>query len=135
MKNVAFYHRATGILHRFTLVTSDDNAVALNTPADHVAINQPAAGALDPLCQRVDITTKEIVSYQPPAPSTDHEWNGRRWHLSDSALKRKAALRQISALEVSQHRPLREAALGVPGARERLESIEAQIAALRKDLI
>jgi hypothetical protein len=40
----------------------------------------------------------------------------------------------ITALELSQQRPLREALLGVPGALERLRNIDAQITALLPQL-
>lgn len=42
--------------------------------------------------------------------------------------------REIESLELEQARPLRELALGMEGARERLEAIEAQIEILRTEL-
>jgi hypothetical protein len=81
-----------------------------------------------------------LVDYQPPAPSADHEWDGetKRWRLSAAttakAQARAAALVAIAALETQGIRPMRELTLGLPGAQERLASIDSQIAALRASL-
>lgn len=115
MKTVSFYHRETGLLNGQMLIASDDEAVALNTPPDHAAID----GHHDPLTKRVDVDVhkrqmalnaeiltqedkqrrqaeldalqaKVLVDYQPPAPSADHEWNvdAKRWQLSAAATDR-----------------------------------------------
>ena len=113
MRHVAFYHKDTGVLHRQTTLASDDKAVALNTPADHLPIDHPVGGPpLDWQSQRVNLerlreehaahleTHKEapkppvfqpsqavLEDWQPPAPSIDHEWDPaiRRWVLSATA--------------------------------------------------
>lgn len=96
-------------------------------------------GRFDHLSQRVDIMAEghPVVDWQPPQPDPDHVWDvaSRRWKLSAESQERQAAradaLARIAAFEAAQHRPLREAALGVPGALERVREIEAQIAGLR----
>lgn len=100
----------------------------------------PIEGVTDYLSQRVDLTTGQVVSWQPPQPSPDHEWNAgtKRWQLTAAsaakASARLSALSEIAALELSQLRALRELALGDSSAVERLKSVDAQVAALRKDL-
>ena len=56
---VSFYHRETGLFSGNHLVASDDNAVMLNTPPDHIAID----GHHDHLSKKADITTGEVVDY------------------------------------------------------------------------
>jgi hypothetical protein len=136
MKTVTFYHRETGMLDGSQLICSDDSLVALNTPADHIAIE----GAFDHLCQRVDVTTGAVVDYQPPQPDADHEWNAdtKRWQLNADTQARQAAsaaaLGQILLLEARGIRAARELALGVAGAVDRLTALDAQIAAQRANL-
>jgi hypothetical protein len=38
-------------------------------------------GHYDGLCQRVDVQTGEVVDYQPPRPSPNHDWDEqtKRW--------------------------------------------------------
>jgi hypothetical protein len=96
-------------------------------------------GRFDHLSQRVDITVDghPVTDWQPPQPSLEHEWDpaAKRWTLSAAAQERQVtraqALEQIAALEAAQHRPIREAALGIPGALERVREIDVQVAALR----
>ena len=60
MNNVTFYHRDTGVLHPLTIVTNDEKAVALNTPPDHLAINQPEDDrCLDHRSQKIDLEKLE----------------------------------------------------------------------------
>jgi hypothetical protein len=133
---VSFYHRETGALHDARLMTSDPASIKLNTPADHVAID----GHHDRLCKRVDIDTGEVVDYQPPAPSVDHEWNAdaRRWRLSPAATARiearAASVARIAALVNSQHQFVREHLLGVTTALERLAAINDEVVRLSADL-
>jgi hypothetical protein len=137
LKTVMFYHKDTGMFAANQLLVSDERMVALNTPKDHVAID---GHHFDHLSQRVDVTSGEIVDYQPPQPSVEHEWSGtaRRWQLNGaSQAKRQAsseALARISQLEAQQPRALRETALGLAGGRERLLAIETEIQALRANL-
>lgn len=136
MRTVSFFHRETGLLNGQLLIASDDEAVALNTPADHIAID----GHHDSLTQRVDLATAQVVDYQPPQPSPDHEWNveSKRWVLGAATAARQAArssaLLAIGQLEAKGIRAMRELALNTLGAADRLKSIDDQISALRADL-
>jgi hypothetical protein len=154
MKTVSFFHKDTGALHSNQLICSDDSVVAMNTPADHIAID----GHFDHLSKRVDVANPEfvdvyvnrtktdtpakalrykVVDYVPPSPSDDHEWNSetKRWVIKAEVIAKAqakaAALAQIAALEAKGVRAGREMQLGVAGAAERLADIDKQIAALR----
>ncbi len=133
MKCVSFYHKETGLFNGTKLTVSDDSMIGINTPADHIAIED----FYDHLSQRVDIASGQVIDYQPPAPSADHEWNvtTKRWQLKPEIVAKQAAraqaLRSIASLEASQARTLREFALGVDGAKDRLHAIDQQIAGLR----
>lgn len=137
MKTIGFYHKDTGLLNGTQLMVSDDSMIALNTPADHVAIE----GQFDSLSQQVDIASGAIIDYQPPPPSIDHDWNAdtKRWQLSAAAQAKLDAHGHATAciaqLEAAQHRAIREAALGQAGAVARLQAIDAEIASLRPALI
>jgi hypothetical protein len=132
----SFYHKDTGFIHSFSMLTTNPQNVAINTPSDHIAIG----GYHDPLSKKVDIATGAIVDYQPPAPSSNHEWNAdaKRWQLTAAVQatndKRAVARSRIAQLEASQHRAVRELALGTSGALQRLQAIDSEIAALRADL-
>jgi hypothetical protein len=135
---VSFYHKETGAFSGVHLTASTEKIVALNTPADHVAID----GHHDPLAKRVDVSTGQIVDYVPPQPSADHEWNDavKRWQLSATYLQaqgeRICAQREIESLERAQHRPLRELCLDPANvfARQQLRAIDDKIKALRPAL-
>lgn len=79
-----------------------------------------------------------LIDYQPPAPSTDHEWDStsKRWNLSAAAQAkaqgRQAAQARIAELTASQHQHVRELLLGSLSARPRLQSIQDEIAMLSK---
>src|ERR1039458_1425660 len=76
---------------------------------------------VDRRSQRVDIVTGQLIDYQPPQPSSDHEWNAtnKRWHLTQAVQAKQAArstaLAKIAALEASGVRCARELALGQAG--------------------
>jgi hypothetical protein len=138
-----YYDESTGMLHVNSVHTSiEDSEVALafaaaNAPANHRAI----AGEYDHQSQRVDIPTGAVVSFQPPQPSANHEWDGvaKRWHLSPEASVRKeqrmTALARIAFLEGNvQPRAIRELMLRGPSGVDRLQKIDDEIAVLRKDL-
>jgi hypothetical protein len=97
-------------------------------------------GDFDHLSQRFDLTTREIVDYQPPQPSPDHEWNekARRWQLSPKAAQAEAddaiARAAIARLEQQQLRSMREAILGDEQAKARIADIDRQIVGLRPKL-
>jgi len=139
MRMVSFYHKDTGLFDGRHLMVSDDLAVDLNTPADHIAID----GHHDALSRRVDVSKDppEVVDYQPAAPSSAHEWDAvtKRWELSASEQQaqqeRRLAMNRIRYLEQHvQPRALREAALMQDGAQARLRAIDDEIAALRSKL-
>lgn len=148
-RHVAFYHKDTGRISDASFYTSDESLIEKNTPVDHLPIEQPVGGKLDHLSQRVAVetlaedetaTAVHVVDHQPPQPSADHEWNDvtKRWQLHAVAAQRLADARDthaaIARLEASQHRPVREALLGVAGARERVAAIHAQIELLESKL-
>lgn len=113
MRNVTYYHKDTGALHRLSTLASDDLAIALNTPADHVPIDHPPSGSyLDWQSQRVNLelvraeheahvqahaesaappeyrpSIAVVEDWQPPPPSPEHEWNSaaKRWQLGAKA--------------------------------------------------
>lgn len=121
MKRYSFFDLSTGLLAAHQYGTSDPADVALNTPPGHGVID----GHHDRSSKRVDITTGELVDYQRPAEEI----------AAQVAIDRRSlALSQIAQLEASQHRAVRESALGIAGAAARLTAIDTQIAALRGDL-
>lgn len=129
MKHYRYYDEATGLFHSATVKATDPKDALAGIPAGHRIIE----GEFDHLSQRVEISTGQIVDYQPPQPSQDHEWNPetKRWQLCAAAERRQSALVQIAALEATQPRAIREALLG-RGGLDRLREIDDQIAALRK---
>jgi len=136
MKIWSMYDPATGLFLGRTFAATEDSHVATNTADHEVAIE----GSFDHLSHRVDLATGAVVDYQPPQPSSDHEWNAasKRWQLTAAVAAkqaaRAAALGQIAMLEASQHRAVREAALGDPAAAATLKAIDDQIKALRAQL-
>jgi hypothetical protein len=139
MRQFHFYDASTGVLHASSIVINAPDAeknAAANCPPDHEVVE----GTLDPLSQCVDVATGQVIDYQPPAPSSDHIWStdSKRWQLSGAAQgkldARSHAVDRIAALEASQHRVMRELALGSATALARLKSIDAEIVALRPAL-
>lgn len=139
MRRFHFYHAETGLLHHSCVSINTPEAekvAALNCPEGH----SPIEGELDPRSHRVDIATGEVIEYQPPAPTADHEWNAdaKRWQLSAAALgklnRSNAARARIAQLENSQHRHVREHCLGIAGAAEKLKAIDDEIFSLRSQL-
>jgi hypothetical protein len=136
MKHYSFFHKETGALHPCKFSTDDDSQLANNVPPDHIAID----GHHDHMRKRVNVETKEVIDYQPPAPSAEHVWDEatKTWNLNPAAMakieRRRTAYARIAILEASSMRPLREHALGLPGADQKLKDIDAEIAALRSDL-
>jgi hypothetical protein len=138
MRQFHFYDEMTGLLH--------GNSIAVNVPDGHDAIaqrhcppgHQLIEGNWHPLTHRVDIVTGQVIDYQPPQPSADHEWNAetKRWQLSAAAqakiAARSAAAARIAALEASQTTWLRKHALGDPAAIGHLREIDDEIAVLSK---
>lgn len=135
MKRWHFYRLADGIFTRATIAATHAELVAENTPEGCGAI----AGDIDPDSMRVDLETGQVVDWQPPAPSDEHQWDAdaRRWDLPPEAAKREAeridAQRRIEALELQQLRPLRELLIDPDSqaARAKLIEIEDEVATLR----
>ena len=134
----SFYHAETGRFADMKYCSTSEHPENLRNqvPAGHL----PIEGDYDHLAEQVDISTGAVIDYQPPAPDANHEWNSaaRRWQLTaavQAAIDQRArASARIAQLEVSQHRAVRDAALGFAGAIARLQSIDDEIAALRSDL-
>lgn len=141
MREFSFYDPATGLFIGRTFACDEadpvrrQKALEAHTPAGSKAIE----GRHDHLSRRVNLETRAVEDYQPPQPSADHEWNpdAKRWQLradvAERQARRAAALAEIARLEASQARPIREAALGMAGAIERVRAIDARIAELRED--
>lgn len=126
----SFYDPATGRLVGRTF-SGPASMLAANTPAGLAAI----AGEHNHITHRVTLATGEVEQWRDPRPSDDHEWDSEAgaWRRS-AAADRRDALARIVGLEAQQLRPLRELAVDPdnPIARERLTSLDAQIAALRE---
>lgn len=138
MKHVSFYHKDTGIFNGVLYMTSNEEDLALNTPLDHIAID----GHHDHTSKRVNVETREVTEYQPPAPSEDHEWHDgeKKWNLKPEVALAKDS--HISAITMIQHlesnvqpRLLREVCLGEPDALGKLFELDRKIALLREDII
>jgi hypothetical protein len=99
-------------------------------------------GRFDKRSQRVDLTTGDVVDYQPPSPGAGYEWNvtSKRWVKRADVIAREArqaqAAQRIDELELSQRRPVRELLIDPnnAAARTRLVEIEAEIATQRERL-
>lgn len=136
MKTWSLYSLADGMFTGNVLTGPRDEFIDLNIPEGHAAIE----GHHDHLSRRVDLETGQVIDHQPPKPSDEHEWDDamKRWTLLPDVQQRRArhavALEAIEALERSQHRAIREAALGGAGALARLQAIDAEISALRASL-
>lgn len=136
MRHWSFHQEETGEILDHHFSSTDDGQLLANTPLGSKCIE----GHYDHLSQRVDLATGRVVDYQPPQPSTDHEWNAtaKRWQLTAAvvakAAVKNAALQRIAQLEVSQHRFARKALLGEKDALVRLLEIDTEISALEKDL-
>lgn len=65
-----FYDAETGVFQRGSFSSTVQADVDANTPAGHVATTIAA----DPLTQRMDLETGQLVPYTPPAPVV--MWDG-----------------------------------------------------------
>ena len=97
-------------------------------------------GKYDLHCEKVDLESGSVVDYQPPQPSVDHEWTGKRWNLTPEAEKAKLednqARKELDALDRKQVRYLGEKLAGTIDAEgeRRLAEILEQKAVLRTKL-
>jgi hypothetical protein len=131
------YDASTGHFTGQTFHTNDADPLAAaafaasNTPEGHAMYE---GAVVDHQAQRIE--TGELVDYQPPQPSQDHQWDDatRRWQLSPGAAAkvagRAAAVARIAALVDSQHEHVRGAVLGDVAALEKLRAIHAEILSL-----
>jgi hypothetical protein len=137
MSAVDFFDAGTGLWTGVRFSGSEAD-IALNAPAGSV----PVAAVEFPWAMRLDADTGTLVDYKPPAPSPDHDWNAqeRRWVVRPAVLQqqsaKRAALEEITRLELSQLRLQREERIGRGGLtpleiKKRLEDIDDQIIALR----
>jgi len=78
MKQLAFYHKDTGLLSPYHLITSDDGNIALNTPPGHLPIEHPEDSPLDHRRHRVDPATKSVLPYAPPPDPAEERRVARR---------------------------------------------------------
>jgi len=135
MKTYSFYDSTTGV---FTGRTLSTNVADLTQHPDWVRRNTPEgcaarAGHFDHLSERVDVVTGDVIAYQPPPPSPDHEWSAetRRWVLNAAASARvqtrAAAAARIAALESAQLPIIRRAVLGDAAALSELRVLDAEI--------
>lgn len=117
MREFSFYNHETGDFTGDHFATNDPDAIALNILPRKPAIE----GRHSKDTHRVDLVTRKVVPRDAPPPASSLE----RHHY---------ALARIRSLEASQPRALRELALGIAGAKERLQAIEDQIKTLRTEL-
>lgn len=94
MKTYTLFHTASGFFTGRTL-SIPANMLALNTPDGMGAIE----GNFDHLCQRLDLVTREVVDWTPPAPADDEfrawSWDtgSRRWVAAPTAAARGRDIR------------------------------------------
>jgi hypothetical protein len=135
IKTYSLYEAATGLFTGKRLHCDDEGLLSARLPAGTLAIE----GTFDQRTQRLELATGQVVSYRPPPPSGDHEWNAteKRWQVKAArgAETRTAVIyARIQALEATQGRAVREATLGDAAAIKRLKEIDAEIKELRKEL-
>lgn len=136
MKSFGFFLKTTGRFHSKLLLASCAADAENNCPLGYEIIE----GQFDPLSQRVNLATGEVIDYQPEQPSADHEWNvdARRWRLKPEVVERNnqraTAQQTIATLEAQQPRAMRELAIDPNNADalQRLQSIDAAIADQRR---
>lgn len=133
------FNSETGIFTGRSFTTNTQNAEEFSLANAEQGCSV-IAGHFDSMCQRVDVATGDVVDWQPPQPSSEHEWDTvtRRWRLTEQAKTRVERIEQartrILNLESGQHRAIRETMLGYDGAKNRLQAIDDEIAQLRKQL-
>lgn len=115
MKQLAFYHKETGLLSPYHLLTSDDGAIGANTPADHLPIEHPDGVALHHRTHRIDVETKAILSYDPPSDPAE-----------ESRAARRTTRVKVTALLEEQRKVVVGFVLGRGGA-DRLREIESEL--------
>jgi hypothetical protein len=133
MRHLRFYDPATGVFALIVSAVGED--VVVEPPPGLAAVE----GEFDPATHRVDLSTGEVVPYQPPAPSADHEWDATacRWRLTpaaaEAARERAEARARLDAIDRESIRALRAVAAGTDtkADRDRLAALEAEAVPLR----
>lgn len=131
----SIYDSSTGLFTGRT-ISVPLSALAANIAEGHSSIE----GVHDHLSKRIDLVTGELVDYQPPAPSAEHEWNTetKRWQLSaaaaDRTQRRATALARMGELDARSIRASREALLDPIGGIERVKAINDEMELLRSQL-
>jgi hypothetical protein len=136
------YDKATG-LFTGNAVHTDNRQVDIQKLIE-ANFGEGFAGApnvADPLAQRVDVSTGQVVDFQPPSPGSDHEWNPslKRWVLTAAANKARDDARvremRMATLNQEQHTLIREVLLNPTNAvaREALTNLHAELATLERD--
>jgi hypothetical protein len=137
MKTVTLFDRVTGEIHG--TLSAPEQMLEESIPPECDCID----GEFDGAKRRVDVATREVVPYQPPAPDADSVWDAEKeeWFLPLSVAVRRAKnsdiMHKIEELEQKQLRATREILLArgnVTEARQTLETIDDQIALLRAQL-
>lgn len=134
MKTYHFYLLSSGLFTGCSFSGARD-MLEQNTPADCGAHEAPQ---VDFLSQRLDLESGKLVDYQPPQPSSDHEWDTvtRRWQLNAARAKAEfddmEARAEIDRLEQQQARRVRELLLKND---PQLKALDDQIAGLRPKLL
>lgn len=143
MKTVRFYDETTGIFTGAIVNHSDPEQ--LKPPPGHKAFEGECH---EMHAKRVDVSTGELVDWQPPAPSADHEWDDstKRWKPNQAMVDRQAhhahahgRIRQLADTERHLIRKLILTATSGPQsapiakARAELQAIEDEIAGLQRD--
>lgn len=134
MKTITLLDLKTGALGR--VLTLPEMAIAQNVPDGFGFV----AGRHDRQSQRVDLSTGEVIDFQPAQPSNDHEWNAetKRWQLKPEVIERNQrhaeAQAQLEALDPKETRALSDLAANPDdqSAKERLADIRAQKDAQRQ---
>lgn len=138
MKTWCFFNPATGLFIDRIYCSSNLQSLEANTPEGLYAVE----GRYDYLSQRVDVESGEVIDYQPPQPSDDHEWNvnTKRWQLKQEVearnRQRASALMQLQQLDAKETRAISDL-LTHPNdetAQTRLAAVRAQKDELRKQL-
>jgi hypothetical protein len=136
--HIHIYNDLTGAFTGVAFCTTPTGAKRMEAFVNsHIAPGHTAYKGVvaDPMSQRVDIVSGRLIDYQPRQSSLSPGCYSKRWEISPALQTvqslREDAVAQIEALERKQLRPLRELALGMPGALERLAELNYQIEALR----
>jgi hypothetical protein len=82
------------------------------------------SGSADQVARNTPLNCLAMEGHQPLPVAEDDR----------AALLRRHVVTQIAAIEARQARAVREAALGQPGAAQRLQDIDDQITTLREQL-